>query len=278
MRKIMTCLLLAAAAMVSAQGVAPVTILESGHSHNDYTHEHPLMDALQYGYKSIEIDVWLHRGRLIVDHNGLALDSGKKDIEELYLRPIQERVLANHGQVYVGDTTPTIFMVEFKNDPEAGYAVLKELIAKYKELFADRLGRGGPIKLLITGNRPWKSLYTDRELYITADGAISQAADSVPPHIIERVSDPYGSHFTWRGRGQMPKKQRARLDALVKTAHDHGRQIRFYAAPEDENVWRTLLDAGVDWVNADDLPRFATFYKEYIRMNGKPKNCHCVRW
>lgn len=274
----MTCLLLAVATGLSAQPVAPVTLLESGHSHNDYMHAHPLLDALQYGYKSIEIDVWLHRGRLIVDHNGLALDSGKKDIEELYLRPIQERVRANGGRVYAGDTTPTIFMVEFKNDPEAGYAVLKTLIEKYKGLFADRMGHGGPIKLLITGNRPWKSLYTDKELYITADGAISQAADSVPPHIIERVSDPYGSHFTWRGHGPMPKKQRARLDALVKTAHDHGRQIRFYAAPEEENVWRTLLDAGVDWVNADDLPRFATFYQDYIRANGKPKNCHCVRW
>lgn len=251
-------------------------ILESGHSHNDYTHEHPLFDALGYGYKSIEIDVWLHRGKLIVDHDGIGLDSGK-DIEELYLNPITDRVKAHNGRVYDGDTTPTIFMVEFKSEPEAAYAKLKELIEKHKGLFCDRMGRGGPIKLLITGNRPWVSLLKGNELYITADGAMSQSADPVPPHIIERVSDPYGSHFSWKGKGVMPQKQKAKLDDLVKVAHDHGRQIRFYACPENENIWRTLLDAGVDWINADDLGRFATFYHDYVATHGKPASCHCVR-
>ena len=251
-------------------------IIESGHSHNDYTHEHPLTDALSYGYKSIEIDVWLYDGKLVVDHNGVGLD-GKKDIEELYLRPIQERIKTNGGQVYTGDTTPTIFMVEFKSEPEAAYVKLKELIEKYKGLFCDRLGHGGPIKLLITGNRPWASLLKGNEMYITADGAISQSADAVPPHIIERVSDPYGNHFSWKGKGVMPKGQKEKLDEMVKIAHEHGRQIRFYGAPQDENVWRILLDAGVDWINVDDLSRFATFYKDYVKTNGKPKSCHCVR-
>jgi hypothetical protein len=251
-------------------------ILDCGHSHNDYTHEHPLFDALGYGYKSIEIDVWLHNGKLIVDHDGLGLD-GKKDMEDLYLLPVIERVKAHNGWVYDGDTTPTIFMVEFKNDPEACYAVLKQLIEKHKGLFCDRLGHGGPIKLLITGHRPWQSLLRGNELYITADGDIKQSGDSLPPHILERVSDPYGSHFSWKGNGTIPQKQKAKLDEMVRVAHDHGRQIRFYALPQEENVWRTLLEAGVDWINVDKLEKFAAFYKEYIRTHGKSGNCHCVR-
>jgi len=255
---------------------AQTPILDCGHSHNDYTHEHPLFDALSFGYKSIEIDVWLHDGKLKVDHNGTGLDS-KKDIEELYFLPIIERIKAHGGWVYDGDTTPTIFMVEFKNDPEACYTVLKQLIAKHQSLFCDRMGHGGPIKLLITGHRPWQSLRRGNELYITADGDISQSADSMPPHILERVSDPYASHFTWKGHGIMPKAQRAKLDSMVKLAHDHGRQIRFYGMPQDENVWRTLLEAGVDWINVDELARFATFYKEYQHTHSKSGNCHCVR-
>lgn len=251
-------------------------IIESGHSHNDYMHEHPLFDALSYGYKSIEIDVWLHDGKLVVSHNPTDLDK-KKDIEELYLKPIQERIRANGGRVYAGDTTPTVFMVEFKSEPEAAYIKLKELIEKYKGLFCDRMGQGGPVKLLLTGNRPWTTLLKGMERYVTADGAISQSADPAPAYIIERVSDPYTDHFTWRGKGDMPSGQKAKLEKLVKTAHEHGRQIRFYACPENENIWRTLLDAGVDWINVDDLGRFAAFYKDYIQKNGKPKSCHCVR-
>jgi hypothetical protein len=251
-------------------------ILDYGHSHNDYVHEHPLYDALSYGYKSIEIDVWLHKGKLIVDHDGIGLDSGR-DIEDLYLLPIIERVRAHRGWVYDDDSTPTIFMVEFKNNPEACYVVLKQLIEKHKGLFCDRMGSGGPIKLLITGHRPWQSLRTGNELYITADGDIRQSADSLPPYILERVSDAYGSHFTWLGKGAMPRAQKYKLDALVKLAHDHGRQIRFYALPQDENVWRELLDAGVDWINVDKLQKFADFYKSYALTHSRSASCHCIR-
>ena len=257
-------------------GLSAQQILYSGHSHNDYTHQHPLFDALSYGYKSIEIDVWLHNGKLVVDHDGIGLDS-KKDIEDLYLKPISERVKQHQGWVYDGDTTPTIFMVEFKNDGEACYVKLRELIEKYKGLFCDRMGNGGPIKILITGNKPWKTLMQGKELYATGDGNIAQAADPAPAHIIERVSDTWGSHFSWRGRGEMPKKQKEELAALVKLAHDHGRQIRFYALPQKENVWREMLDAGVDWINVDKLEKFAVFYKDYVKLKGEPKSCHCVR-
>ena len=191
MKQILTLL-----ALVACLGLSAQQILDCGHSHNDYTHQHPLYDALSYGYKSIEIDVWLHNGKLVVDHNGLKLDS-KKDIEELYLQPITERVKAHHGWVYDGDTTPTIFMVEFKNDAEASYVKLKELIEKHKGLFCDRMGHGGPIKILITGHKPWKTLLQGNELYATGDGDISQSSDKAPDYIIERVSDPYGSHFSW---------------------------------------------------------------------------------
>ena len=272
MKQLLTLLILFVSLGLAAQD----QILYCGHSHNDYTHEHPLFDALSYGYKSIEIDVWLHNGKLIVDHDGLGLD-GKKDIEELYLLPIIERVKAHHGWVYDGDTTPTIFMVEFKNDPEAGYVVLKQFIDKYKSLFADRMGRGGPIKLLITGHRPWLSLRTGNELYITADGDINQSTDSLPPYILERVSDPYSSHFSWKGRGTMPKAQKEKLLYMVKLAHVHNRQIRFYGLPQNENVWRELLNDGVDWINVDKLEKFAIFYKDYLLTHGKSNGCHCVR-
>ena len=142
-------------------------------------HKHPLFDALGYGYKSIEIDVWLHNGKLVVDHDGIGLDH-KKDIEELYLKPISERVKDHHGWVYDGDSTPTVFMVEFKNDGEACYVKLKELIEKYKGLFCDRMGKGGPIKLLITGNKPWRTLLKGSEQYVTGDGDINQSADAAP--------------------------------------------------------------------------------------------------
>ena len=33
-------------------------LLHNGHSHNDYTRERPLLDALELGFTSIEVDVF----------------------------------------------------------------------------------------------------------------------------------------------------------------------------------------------------------------------------
>ncbi|MEE3055365.1 MAG: hypothetical protein VYB34_16660, partial [Planctomycetota bacterium] len=37
---------------------------------------------------------------------------------------------------------------------------------------------------------------------------------------------------------------------------------RFWATPEDPAVWKTLLEAGVDLVNTDDLPGLRKFLLE----------------
>src|SRR5689334_17418060 len=43
-------------------------LLYYGHSHNDYRQKHPLTDALRLGYLSIEADVFLVDGDLLVAH------------------------------------------------------------------------------------------------------------------------------------------------------------------------------------------------------------------
>ena len=268
--------LLLGIALLLSIAVHAQPIIDCGHSHNDYMHGQPLTDALSYGYKSIEVDVFLHNDQLIVSHTADGLDH-KPSIETLYLQPLVERVKQNGGWVYKGDTSATILMVEFKSDGEQSYQKLKTLIGTYQSLFCDRMGHGGPVKILITGHRPWDTVKKGGELYVTLDGDISQATAAVPASIIERVSNPYGSYFGWRGRGKMPKAQQQRLDTIVRIAHAYGRQLRFYACPQNENIWTTLLDAGVDWINVDDLARFARFYAVYSKESKKPKNCHCVR-
>ena len=57
------------------------------HSHNDYTRKNPLFDALDAGFRSIEIDVFAHEGHLRVSHIALFLKR-KPTIEELYVQPL----------------------------------------------------------------------------------------------------------------------------------------------------------------------------------------------
>jgi len=47
----------------------PVQALRGAHAHNDYQHERPLLDALAHGFQSVEADVFLVEGKLLVALN-----------------------------------------------------------------------------------------------------------------------------------------------------------------------------------------------------------------
>ena len=41
----------------------------AGHAHNDYQHDHPLWDALHFGFSSVEADLHLVEGEFYVAHD-----------------------------------------------------------------------------------------------------------------------------------------------------------------------------------------------------------------
>src|SRR3954453_13573862 len=88
--------LTSAAANRAADAVAP---LPNAHAHNDYAHKRPLFDALDHGFTSVEADVFLVDGNLLVGHDPGALKS-ERTLESLYLAPLADRVKQNRGHVY----------------------------------------------------------------------------------------------------------------------------------------------------------------------------------
>src|SRR5262245_24855387 len=78
-----------------------VVPLRHTHAHNDYEHKRPLFDALDQGFCSVEADVFLTDGRLLVGHERKDLRP-ERTLESLYLDPLRERARANGGRVYPG--------------------------------------------------------------------------------------------------------------------------------------------------------------------------------
>jgi hypothetical protein len=55
----------------------------------------------------------------------------------------------------------------------------------------------------------------------------------------------------------------------VDQAHEQGRRIRFWAAPDTPEGWRELYQAGVDLLNTDDLSGLADWLLEQERREGR---------
>jgi glycerophosphoryl diester phosphodiesterase len=95
------------------------------------------------------------------------------------------------------------------------------------------------------------------------DGSSSDRNKDLSKHLMPRVSAHYNSVFNWKGQGSMPRQEQQVLQQIVSEAHAHERKVRFWAMPHEATIWQTFLDAGVDWINVDDLAAFRAFYVQY---------------
>lgn len=241
-----------------------------GHSHNDYNREKPLVGALELGYRSIEVDIYLHKGKLIVSHDPFGLN-GKPILEELYLAPLLQITRTEAEKYSLDSLSPLIIMIDFKSDAEDTYAALKPLLDKYKEMLtvSGDGAKKGYVHILISGNKPYESVSKENSRMVSLDYRFDFCREHPADVFITRASDNYKNYFTWNGKGEMPWQEKIMLDELVNLAHTEGRQIRFWNMPETPETWKLFLDMGVDWIHVDNIEAFKLFYTTYTPPVGK---------
>lgn len=230
------------------------------HAHNDYEHQRPLLDALDQGFGSVEADIFLRDGELLVAHTPFQL-SPERTLKRLYLEPLRQRISANGGSVH-GDGHPFGLLIDIKSDGQATYRVLHEQLSQYHEMLTavtDGIVHPGPVTAVISGNRPVEAVVADSPRYVGIDGRLSDLESDQPAHVMPLISDHWGRHFRWRGEGDMPIADRQKLDAVVHQAHQAGRRVRFWAIPDKPPVWAALQRAGVDLINTDNLAGLGSF-------------------
>src|SRR5689334_22425965 len=87
-------------AFICAFSTAAQTPLPRAHAHNDYEHARPLLDALDQGFGSVEADIYLVDGQLLVAHNRQDVKR-ERTLEKLYLAPLKQR-FNQHKEVLPG--------------------------------------------------------------------------------------------------------------------------------------------------------------------------------
>ncbi|MFO7974817.1 MAG: phosphatidylinositol-specific phospholipase C/glycerophosphodiester phosphodiesterase family protein [Candidatus Hydrogenedentota bacterium] len=237
--------------------------LPHAHAHNDYEHERPLFDALSYGFCSIEADVHVVDGQLLVAHDREDVRPGHT-LESLYLGPLRELARRNGGRVYPDGPTITL-LIDFKTPAVRTYEALKPLLVKYKEMLTEF--REGDVEtravtVIISGNRPVRSLQQENVRYAAIDGRLQDLETNPPAHLVPLVSDNWATNFEWRGSGGFPVAEAVKLRDIVQKAHAQGRKVRFWATPDRPPMWDALLAAEVDLIGADNLERLAGYLKE----------------
>jgi hypothetical protein len=252
-------LLAVCALTVFAQFSSP---LPRAHAHNDYEHQRPLLDALSHGFASVEADVYLVNGKLLIAHDREDLKPDRT-LASLYLDPLKK---LSDGKKSIFPTGETLtLLIDFKTEAEPTYTALRSLLEKHHDMltsFEEKSIKTNAVTVIISGNRPREILLREEFRYAAFDGRLADLGKSLPLSFMPLVSDNWNSHFSWKGDGEFPPEQKEKLKSIISQVHSENRRLRFWATPDTEAAWRILNNSGVDLINTDDLPALAAFLRK----------------
>ena len=265
------------------------------HSHNDYAdvneaavYPEALQEALAEQVDSVEADVWLYNGQVVLGHGAPVPGN---TLQQRYLDPLLSRVDANGGTVYAGWRSPFNLVIELKGEctstdvsscsgsPGDGnsalfntvHAMLENQYSSMLSLYDHDTVTEGAVKAIFTGNTPVDCVnsrtcvtqYDPRHEFFDFDftsgntAKFDQYSAAANPVVTANWTEFYNS---------ADGLNYGLMESYARTAHAHGRQLRIYGmcdasgdraahCPlETGSLWQNELDAQVDFLNADLAP------------------------
>ncbi len=226
------------------------------HSHNDYEKPFPYWEAYNQGFGSIEADIFLYHNNLIVAHDTIQRTLGRT-LDSLYLQPLQECIKKNDGYPYADHSKMLQLLVDVKADSTATLGKLVEKLQAYPQIIHCKA-----LKIVISGNRPPIAGFANYPAYVWFDGELRA---SYPPSAmakIEMLSDNFRALSRWNGIDSLPANEKKLLEEMIARAHQQGKKVRFWNAPDMISSWKGFVALGVDYINTDHITAAATFFKK----------------
>jgi hypothetical protein len=262
------------------------------HSHNDYTRRIPLFEALASGCISVEADVHLKGGDLLIGHAAKDLRSSV-NLRRMYLEPLQRmlegrnaRLSAEDGAwrgIFDSDTKQTlVLLIDQKSAGPETFAELHLQLQPLRDLDyltywngTDKITR--PLTIVASGKATFESITAlpkdHRDIFLDAPLAtlVSRGDDfsTDPPTLKYNISNSHYASTQYRNArtyrwadeyNPYPPTPQGRdlAGTQIEQAASRGLVTRYWGAPTSppnmrDSVWRHLTGVNVGLLNIDDL-------------------------
>ena len=235
------------------------------HSHNDYAQRVPFYQAYAQQVSSIEADVFLHDGQLLVGHD---VEDLRADMtfEALYVEPIVTLFARNGGRAFRDSDQTLQLMVELKSETDPTLRAVAALLGRWPEVFDPEVNPAA-VRVAVTGRVPAPKAFDRYPRFLGFDGAWD--ADYTPEQLerIVLISTNFRDFSQWNGKGTIIPAEKERLEQVIDRAHEQGKPVRFWNAPEGTTVYYTFYDMGIDYINTDNPEVCAAFFADFGNKN-----------
>ncbi len=235
------------------------------HSHNDYAQRVPFYLAYAQQVSSIEADVFLHDGQLLVGHD---VEDLRADMtfEALYVEPIVTLFARNGGRAFRDSDQTLQLMVELKSETDPTLRAVAALLGRWPEVFDPEVNPAA-VRVAVTGRVPAPEAFDRYPRFLGFDGAWD--ADYTPEQLerIALISTNFRDFSQWNGKGTIIPAEKERLEQVIDRAHEQGKPVRFWNAPEGTTVYYTFYDMGIDYINTDNPEVCAAFFADFGNKN-----------
>ena len=258
MKNSLRCALFVAALFATEVKAQRALSFNSGHSHNDYHQNIPLLTAYQSGMGSIEADVFLKNGALYVAHDTTEIKTGIT-LKKLYLEPLAGFYRQNGNHAYSDTAMRLQLVVDIKKDHAKVLAQLIKELQAFPEVF-NGSKNAKAIKIVISGDMPEPADFKNYPDDISFDGRPYISYTEAQLKRVAMISDDIKNYTVWNGKGNPTTPDLKKLTEVITRAHQQGKPFRFWATQDSPNTWIVLERLGADWINTDQPGKLKEFY------------------
>lgn len=237
------------------------------HSHNDYAQERPFWGAYEAGADSIEADVYLVGGDLLVAHTRKELKK-ENTLRRLYLEPLREVMRKNGGRARA-DGKPLQLMVDIKSG-KAALGRLLEIVEQegFRDCF-DIVKNPSATRLTVTGDHSKAADFLAYPDFVFFDVPPTRQLADGQYKRVPLVSQCASAYTRWRS-GAMNEADKEKIRNAVRQAHAKGAKFRLWAYPDNPGAWRLAMELGLDYINTDRPADVAAFLRNLEKKPIRP--------
>lgn len=222
-------------------------------AHNDYVQPKPFFAAYELKVGYIEADIFLHKDKLIVAHTRIEIKN-ENTLESLYLDALDKQIKVNNGQAYTEAGKRLALMIDLKSKGVSTLNRLVEVLKKYPDLIACKT-----LDITVSGDMPDPSSWKDFPSFIHFDGRPGVNYTDEQLERITLISTSFKSHCNWNGKTSLSAGDRNKVIQLRDEVHSKGKKLRFWAIPDFDNGWKTLMELNIDIIGTDQVADLHAF-------------------